>query len=317
MPSRVAALTMLYRGLTLTMLAMICVACVGARSERVPALVLGVGPTTEQRVLAALTVVALRDAKLTVTVRPLEEGDTVRLRREAVAGRIDLFWDYTGAAWGLGLGQQAPPADPEESYARVRRADEERGLVWLEPTKANATLALFVDAVNLPPAAQPRGLTWLASVLSDGGETLCADRDFIVRPGGLEALASAYAIDLGRIDVRPASEEQAIAAVAGGRCFAGLATATSGQAREAGLVPLTDELLVFPAFIVAPVARAVLVEQTPGLGDALAAVASRLDTSVLAELNARAEAGADPERLAEEFLAEPSPPDEPLRRRSE
>src|SRR5688572_31832849 len=39
------------------------------------------------------------------------------------------------------------------------------------------------------------------------------------------------------------------------------------------------------------------------------AVASRLDTSVLAELNARAEAGADPERLAEEFLAEPPPPD--------
>jgi osmoprotectant transport system substrate-binding protein len=294
------------RLLALAVLAAVCAGCTASRSETAPAVVLGVGPTTEQRVLAALTVVALRDAGTVVTVRPVEDGDTVALRREAAAGRVDLFWDYTGAAWGLGLNQQAPPADPEESYARVRRADEERGLLWLRPTAANATLALFVDAADLPPPGQPRGLTWLAGVLSDGGETLCADRDFIVRPGGLEALAAAYAVDLGRIEVRPAPEPAAIAGVAAGRCFAGLATATSGAARDAGLVPVTDDLRVFPAFVVAPVARAAVAEAHPGLEAALDPVARRLDTDALAELNARANAGADPERLAEEFLGDPA-----------
>jgi osmoprotectant transport system substrate-binding protein len=294
------------RLLALAVLAAVCAGCTAGRTEPEPALVLGVGPTTEQRVLSALTVVSLRDAGLAVTVRPLEDGDTVRLRGEAAAGRIDLFWDYTGAAWALGQNQQAPPAEPEESYARVRRADEDRGFMWLTPTAANATLALVVDAADLPPPGQPSGLTWLARVLSAGGETLCADRDFIDRPGGLEALAAAYAIDLGRIDLRAASEQEAIRGVAEGRCFAGLATATSGAARAAGLVPLADDLLVFPAFVVAPVAPAAAVERLPGLQAALDPVARRLDTATLAALNARAEAGANHEQLAEEFLAEPS-----------
>jgi len=270
---------------------------------RTDAVVLGVGSTTEQRMLAALTVVALDRAGIATQMRA-DLGGTLGLRREGLRRQIDLWWDYTGAAWALGLGEQAPAADPVESYERVRRADEERGLVWLEPSAANATLALFVRAEDLPAEGQPRGLSWLAGRLSSGEANLCADPDFVRRRGGLDALAEAYAIGLDRVRVAAAREDRAVAQVAAGRCFAGLATATSGAARAAGLLPVADELGIFPAFIVAPVAREVVLTARPALRDALAGLARVLDTRALGELNRAVHGGEDPAQLAEAFLAQ-------------
>lgn len=283
--------------------------CLPASSEPAESVTIGVGGTDEQRVLAALTVVALDRAGITPEVVP-DLGGTVVLRREARRGNVDLFWDYTGAAWTLGLGEQAPPANPVESYARVRSADEERGLTWLEPTEANATLAVFVRADDLPSSSEPRSLTWLAGRLSRGEGTLCADPDFIERPGGLDTFAEAYAIDRGRLRVEPAGEEEAIAGVAAGECFAGLATATSGAAWSTELVPLADDLPapLFPAFVVAPVVRDETLAAVPDLAEALAPVAGALDTRTLGRLNAEVSDGADPEALAEEFLADVVPP---------
>lgn len=266
----------------------------GCDGEETRPVVLGVGSTTEQQVLAALTVAALDEAGLTVEMRS-DLGGTIRLRREALRGGIDVFWDYTGAAWALGMGEQAPPDDPGESFERVQRADEDRGLVWLGPTEANATLALFVRRNELPESG---GMTWLAGVLSSGEARLCADPDFVERPGGLDVLAEAYAIGRERLRVEPADEEQAVAEVAAGRCFAGLATATSGLARSEGLAPVADDLQVFPAFVLAPVVREEALARHPEVEAALEPVIELLDTATLAELNAEVLEGADPEQLA-------------------
>ncbi|HVM15458.1 MAG TPA: glycine betaine ABC transporter substrate-binding protein [Egibacteraceae bacterium] len=279
-------------------------ACLPASSGSAPTVVVGVGSSDEQRLLAALSIVALDRAGLTPEIRP-DLGATVDLRREAMRTNIDVFWDYTGAAWALGLHQQTPPADPTESYERVRRADEERGLVWLEPTEANATLALFV-AESAVPDDESATLSWLSRGLS--GQRLCADRDFIHRPGGLEDLARAYAFNLDEVELVAAGEEEAIEQVADGRCYAGLATATSGAARQAGLVALTDDLVVFPAFVIVPVARERALERVPEIAEAFEPVVALLDTGRLAALNAEVADGADPEQLAEEVLDGVLPP---------
>lgn len=277
----------------------------GTGKPEAPRIVVGVGSTTEQRALAALTVQVLREAGMAPEVQT-DLGGTVGLRREAIRGQIDLYWDYTGAAWALGMGQQAPPADPEESFRRVSRADVENGLTWLPASAANATLGLFVRAGDLPPDGRPRGLTWLAGVLSAGDEHLCADQEFITRAGGLEALASAYAIDLDRLTEAsiPAAEANAIKGVASRRCFAALATATSGEAVNAGLVQVADDLSVFPAFSVAPVARTERLASLPRLATAMERVTAVVDTQALAALNARISSGRDPAVVAENFLAD-------------
>lgn len=266
-------------------------------------IVVGAGPTVEQQVLAALTAEALRRQDIAVEVTELP-GQTRTLRRRARADAIDVFWDYTGAAWALGLGERVPPAaDPIESYAQIRSADEDAGLQWLTPSAANATLALFVRAEDLPGPDEDRSLTWLAGRLSSGDARLCADAEFLESAAGLPALAVEYAINLDQLELLPADEDQAVAAVAAGECFAGLASATSGAAAGAGLVPVTDVQAVFPAFVVAPVAHvdAGTAEQIDG---ALAPVAAALDTATLAGLNAEVLAGEEPAAVATAFLDE-------------
>lgn len=261
------------------------------------AVVVGVGGTTEQQVLAALTVEALESAG--VPTRVVEEsGGTTDLRVLALARDVDLYWDYTGAAWALGLRQQAPPAATRESFERVQQADAEQGLVWLGPTAANATLALFVRAGDLPAAPEERDLTWLSRELAGADRRLCADPDFVDRDQGLPALAAAYSIDLAQLETVRVDEEGAVARVADGRCFAGLGTATSGLARAEGLVPVADELMVFPAFVVAPVVREGTLTSEPRVETALAPVVGLLGTDVLAELNAQVEGGAEPTDVA-------------------
>lgn len=263
------------------------------------ALVLGVGSTDEQRVLAALAIVALDVAG--IPVEPvLDRGSTVDLRRAARSGEVDLWWDYTGAAWGLGLGEQGPPADPVESYERIREADEDRGFAWLDPTTANATLALFVRGGDLP--AEGATLSWLAGELSAGDKALCADPDFLARPAGYDALAQVYSIQTDRVRQVPLGELKAIASTAAGSCFAALATATSGAAAIAGLQPVADDQRLFPAFIAAPVVRADALEDESGAAAPLRDLTARLGTAELRELNAAVVAGEDPQGVARAFL---------------
>lgn len=278
--------------------------CAGCMAEREAGseIVVGVGSSAEQRVLAALTVLALERAA--IPVQSAEEADDVGdLRQQAESGDLDLFWDYTGSALSLELlPRQPPPADPEESFERVARADEQRnGFAWLGPTQANATLALFVRRASVPQGEEGT-LTWLSRELSNGAP-LCADPDFVERDGGLRSLAAEYSIAIDAIRPVPAAEEEAIAGVQSGRCFAGLATATSGAAENADLIPVRDDLGVFPAFIVAPVVRGPILDAEPRIRDALSQV-FQLDTAALRSLNGRIEAGAEPRAVAEEMLGD-------------
>lgn len=279
-------------------------ACAGQPNEP-DVVTVGVGSTTEQRLLAALTVVALEEAGLNTEIAP-DLGGMVGVRREALRDAIDVYWDYTASAWAQGLHQQNPPADPQESFERVQEADRDRNdLVWLEPSEANATLALFVDPEALDEQQSPT-MDWLAGELSGQQRTLCVDPAFRDRRGGLRDLAEVYPMDLNRVRVREASEKEAIAGVAAGRCLAGLATATSGGAYAEGLVRVRDNLSVLPAFVVAPVAREAALAHTPRIADALKPVTELLDTSTLARLNAaaqQAETASERQDLARRELA--------------
>lgn len=272
-----------------------------AEAGAAPRVVIAAGATAEQQLLAAIAHEAVRRAGVPVEVRE-GLGGTTGLRRQALADQVDLYWDYTGAAWTLGLRETAPPADPLESWERVREADADQGLRWLEASGANATFALVVRRADLPPSGGERGMGWLAGELSSGTRRLCADPDFLARADGLPSLAAEYGIDTDGMPRRAATEDEAVRAVRAGECFAGLTTATSGAARAADLVPVEDELRVFPAFVVAPVAREGSPADRSPVVEALRQVTAALDTPTLARLNAQVVGGQDPVDVAAQFL---------------
>lgn len=284
----------------LACLALLATACPRSVPEGA-AVRVGVGSTVEQRMLAALTQVALEQAGVAATLVS-DLGDTVAVRGAALDDDVDVYWDYTGAAWSLALGRAQPPPDPRESFEAVRVADAENGLFWIGPSQANATLALFVRAAERPPGEQGT-ISWLAGQLGVESGGLCADPDFLDRPAGYAALAEAYAISTDLVPTTPSGTTKAVTAVATGECYAGLSTATSGTAVNAGLLALVDDQGVFPAFVVAPVVREGGRADAAAVMAALDGVAVRLDTDGLAQLNARVTGGEDARAVAEEFLA--------------
>ena len=270
--------------------------------------VIGAGSTTEQRVLTELTRQVLADRGVDVAVED-DLGGTVGLRQVADGGDIDTWWGSTGAAWALGLQRGGPPVDPQESFEAVAAADAEQGFTWIGPSAVDARLALFTRPDALAADEDPT-LTWLAGRLgqqaqdgeqggAEGDAAVCADAEYLEAESGFAYLTDTYAI-AEAVPTIASPEDVALQHVADGRCLAGLATATSGRARELGLVALVDDQGVFPAQVLAPVVVEGGAAGTEVVRDALADVAGSLSTEVVADLNARAGLGQDLTVVAED-----------------
>ncbi len=267
----------------------------------------GAGSTTEQQVLAALTLELLRREEVPVEVVP-ELGDTARVRGAALDGDVDVYWDYSGAAWAMALGLTAPPVDATDSFEAVAAEELDRGLRWLGPTQVDARLALFVPADRVPAEEEPT-VTWLASTIgADGTQeqagagVLCADAGYLSAPSGYAYLADVYAIGTSAVTTVAAGEVAALERTAAGECTAGLASATSGTGRQLGLVPLRDDQGVFPALALAPVVPVGGRADVAAVRVQLERLADLLTTEVLAGLSAMAAEGTPIDQIAAGFL---------------
>src|SRR5215207_8386275 len=73
------------------------------------------------------------------TLKPYRSG------RPALAdvsrGIVDVYWEYTGTSLTT-FNHVTEKLSPDETYARVKALDGERGLVWLSPSKVDNTYAL-------------------------------------------------------------------------------------------------------------------------------------------------------------------------------
>jgi glycine betaine/choline ABC-type transport system substrate-binding protein len=263
------------------------------------------GPDAEATLLAHVLAAMLERSGIDAEVVAFS---TARDARQALElGEVDLRPAYTGEAWLETLGRADPPGDPRESYTAVRRHDEGEGLLWLRPrfgdgideAPANATFAFVVAG---PPAldADLRTMSQLAARLSEQPEArVCVDREFGRRPDGLRAVLAAYSVRSGR-EYLAASPQEAVAGVLTGDCLTGLTTATDGAAWAAGLVPLVDDLRVFPAFVPLPQLRQDAVAARPEIRIAVAPMAAQLTTSLLGRWNARVLLGEPLEQVATE-----------------
>jgi osmoprotectant transport system substrate-binding protein len=257
----------------------------------------GAGPEAESQLLAGITTALLKEAGF--AVEPETFGDAADAREALELGRVDLLPGYTGATWLEEHGRADPSGSPQTSWEEVQELDERRGLRWLRPpfgaeappgAPANATFAFVVQ-----PEIELATMSQLATRLGEEPESLvCVDAEFGRRSDGLQAVLDAYRVSYDREFVA-ADAGEAVAGVAEGDCLAGLTTTTDGRVFQAGLVPLVDDLEVFPAFVVSLVVREDARAEHPGLVAAVAPLVDHLTTPMLREWNGRVITGEPPE----------------------
>lgn len=255
---------------------------------------------TEQQIMASITEQLLEAKGYDVDNRAGMGSAVVRQAMES--GQVDIYWEYTGTSL-ITYNKIEESLSPDETYARVKELDAEKGIVWLDASKANNTYALAMRAAD----AEERGIATLSDLAAkvNAGEALTfgSNAEFYARPDGLKPLEAAYKFDFGRANVKRMDSGLVFQALRDAQVDIGLVFATDGRIPAFDFVVLEDDQAYFPAYALAPVIRQETLDAHPELGELMNAVAAKLDDQVMAGLNARVDVEqVSIENVAAEFL---------------
>ena len=270
------------RALRLTSL-LAAAALAGAASAAAQTLVVGGKNFTEQRLMAEMTTQLLAAKGFKVDKRA--GLGTAPLRQAQEAGQIDLYWEYTGTSL-ITFNKVTDKLDAAATYARVKELDAAKGLVWLNPSRANNTYAL---AMRKADAAEKKikTLSDLAAKVK-GGQALKfgCNAEFYARPDGLAPMQQAYGFEFGRANVVRMDTGLVYAALKDSQVDVGLVFATDGRIPAFDFVVLTDDKGFFPSYALTPVVRKETLDKNPKLAEILNGLSAKLDDAVMAKLNA-------------------------------
>lgn len=277
-------------------------AIVVAGSAQADEIVVGGKNFTEQQLLTAMTAQLLEAKGFEVDSRGGMGSAAVRQAMEN--GQIDVYWEYTGTSL-ITYNKVEEKLSAEDTYATVKKLDAEKGIVWLDASDANNTYALAMQRGE----AEKMGIETLsdlaAKVNDDAGLTLASNAEWYARPDGLKPLQQAYGFEFSRSDVKRMDSGLVYEALRNGDVDVGLVFATDGRIPAFDFVTLKDDKGYFPAYALAPVVRAEVLEKNPAVEDALNALSAKLDDATMAKLNARVDVEkVSIENVASAFLKE-------------
>ncbi|TCJ26520.1 glycine betaine ABC transporter substrate-binding protein [Halomonas sp. GDM18] len=257
---------------------------------------------TEQQILASMTGQYLEGLGYDVEERS-GMGSAV-LRQAQENGQIDLYWEYTGTSL-INYNDVSERLSPEDTYARVKELDGEKGLVWLEPSAANNTYALAMREAD----AQERGIASLSdlaqAVNDDKGLSFALNAEFYARDDGWRPLQKAYDFRVGRADVKRMDSGLVYQALRDGQVDVGLVFATDGRIPAFDFTVLEDDKGYFPAYALTPVVREESLKANPELESQMNALSAELNDDTMASLNAQVDVEKKTiEQVAEDFLKE-------------
>lgn len=238
---------------------------------------------TEQVLLAEMTTELLK-AKGFDVVKKDGMGSTV-LRQAQENGQVDVYWEYTGTSL-ITYNKVTDKLDPQQTYARVKELDAQKGLVWLDPSKANDTYGLAMNR----DVAQKLGiatLSDLAKVLNSGKElTFACNSEFYARPDGLRPLEKEYGFHFGPAQIKRMDSGLTYQALKDRQVDTALVFTTDGRVPAFNFIVLRDDKNFFPAYALTPVVRKATLDANPNLAGILNALSAKLDDATMARLNA-------------------------------
>jgi osmoprotectant transport system permease protein len=254
-----------------------------ARSKTLPAnsprVVVGSKDFTESAILGEIIAQMLESRGVTVQ-RDFELGGN--LPHDALlAGRLDLYPEYTGTAYTAIL-KHPPVTDPRAVYEQVKKEYAEKfNLVVSEPLGFENTFAILLrgaEARRLKlktiSEAVPYARNWRAGF----------GQDFMSRADGYPGFARAYGLkfaeqpremDLSLTYIALANEQ--VDLIAG--------NSTEGRISALDLFQLEDDRHYFPPYEAVYLVRSDSLARVPALNEALAKLAHAITTEEMRKLN--------------------------------
>jgi osmoprotectant transport system substrate-binding protein len=238
---------------------------------------------TEQQIMAEMTTQLLKAKGFTVDKRA--GLGTAPLRQAQEAGQIDVYWEYTGTSL-ITFNKVTDKMDATATYAKVKELDAAKGLVWLNPSKANNTYALAMRKAD----ASAKGIKTLSDLAGKvkGGQTMKfgCNAEFYARPDGLAPLQTTYGFEFGREATVRMDTGLVYQALRDSQVDVGLVFATDGRVPAFDFVILTDDKGYFPTYAMTPVIRKETLDKNPKLAELLNGLSAKLDDATMAKLNA-------------------------------
>jgi osmoprotectant transport system substrate-binding protein len=252
--------------------------CSSSRTDRI---VIGSKNFTESFILGELFAQKIEAHTHLKVERRFYLAGTYICQQAILAGRIDLYPEYTGTALTAILKQKAS-GDRQDVYQRVKSEYERRfGLTLGPPLGFNDTFAmeirgedarrLHIQTLSQAAAYAPR---WRAGF----------GYEFMERPDGYPGLAAAYGLhfagkphvmDLGLL--ARALRDHQIDIAAG--------NTTDGLIPALDLFALEDDRHYFPPYEAVPVVREQTLQQHPEVAEALAELAGKVSDEEMQRLN--------------------------------
>jgi len=241
---------------------------------------------TEQLLLPELAGILLEQAGFDVT---LKTGvGSVIARKSLENAQTDLYYEYTGTAYTLYHKQKNTETMtvPEKVYNWVKKADAEKGLIWLDPVTFNNTYTLMMNKAE----AEKHGIKSISDlgvyVTKNPDEMIFAlDSEFWERPDGFKGIMKMYDFRLPPKQVKKMSVGLTYQALKEGLVNSAMGFATDGRIAAFGFVNLEDDKSFFPVYNPVPVVRKEILDTYPEIQTILKPLADNLTTQEMQQLN--------------------------------
>jgi osmoprotectant transport system substrate-binding protein len=270
----------------------------GCRGRRSETIVVGSKNFTEQIVLAELFAQQIEAHSTLHVERRVNLGGTLLCHQALVAGKIDLYPEYTGTALTAVL-NEPPRSDPSAVFHRVQEQYRARfGVEVMPPLGFNNTFAMVVrggDAAKL----HLRSISDIAPYAPNWRTGF--GYEFMERPDGYRGWVAAYGLhfsgqpsilDLGLL-YRALADKQ-VDLVAG--------NSTDGLIAALGMVVLEDDRHFFPPYEAVPLLRRAMLDKHPETGSALGQLTGKISEQEMRRMNYAVDGGhRDPAEVVSEF----------------
>ena len=234
----------------------------------------------ENIIVGEIYAAALERAGLPVE-RHMNLGSTQIAMAALERGDIDLYPEYTGTGL-IDVLHLPPMRDANRLYQTVRARYLQRyHLTWLQPSPANDSQGLVVTQ-----AVAKSGIRTLSQCAKAAPHLrLAAVPEFVARADALPGLQKYYG-EFHFADVKTFEIGLQYDALKRGNADVATAFTTDAQISADDLVLLDDDKHFWPAYNIAPVARAGVLQAHAKIAQVLDALAPRITTERLRQMNA-------------------------------